>query len=437
MEDPQHTPIFYIVNRLWVEHAGTSVAALRTMSAVFGAFALVMMFLLARELSDSRLFAWIATALLAVSPFQVLYAQEAREYTLWSVTILASSALLLRAVRLGTRWSWTAYAACCVLSMYVFPLSALLIASHGVYLIAGDDLRRRASGISYLAASGSACVLFLPWLISSDLHSGVRGLSVVLADKLSLKNVILAFLRDVKSSLVDFGFFGSHRLRLVSFLVGLTTTGLVGYALFVLRKGGDHKIRDMVFSMMAVTALPLVAHDVFFRGDLVLQARYFIPLYIGALLALANVLTGLLAAGPRLEAIGAAAFSFLLAIGMVSDARSSQATTWWNKDDERSPKVAAIINRSENPLVIGDRGTSRVLGLSFYLDPGVALRVNLHCDNCGVSPSVRAHLDANISRYSVFSLGGTALDLALPVLEIGVKTYPSDRAPLNMFLAAR
>jgi len=37
---------------------------------------------------------WIAIALIAVSPFHILYAQEAREYSLWTVTIALSSAAL-------------------------------------------------------------------------------------------------------------------------------------------------------------------------------------------------------------------------------------------------------------------------------------------------------------------------------------------------------
>lgn len=44
-------------------------------------------------------------ALIAVSPFHVLYAQEAREYSLWTVTILLSSAALLRAMRVKTKLS--------------------------------------------------------------------------------------------------------------------------------------------------------------------------------------------------------------------------------------------------------------------------------------------------------------------------------------------
>jgi len=63
--------------------------------------ALPLMYALAFELFASRSVSLIATALLAVSPFFILYAYQAREYGLLSSAILLSSVLFLRAVRLG------------------------------------------------------------------------------------------------------------------------------------------------------------------------------------------------------------------------------------------------------------------------------------------------------------------------------------------------
>ena len=78
-EVPQHPPLYYLAARLWAGAFGTSTAALRSLAAVFGVFVLLCVYLLCLELFASREVALIAVALLAVSPFYVLYSQEARD----------------------------------------------------------------------------------------------------------------------------------------------------------------------------------------------------------------------------------------------------------------------------------------------------------------------------------------------------------------------
>lgn len=124
-EDPQHPPLYYLITRLWVQGFGNSVAVTRSVSAVISLLAFPCIYWLCLELFESPLVGWIAIALISVSPFHILYAQEAREYSLWIVTILLSCAALLRAIRLKTKLSWVIYAVTLVLGLYTFPLIGL------------------------------------------------------------------------------------------------------------------------------------------------------------------------------------------------------------------------------------------------------------------------------------------------------------------------
>ena len=54
--------------------------------------------------------AWLAVATIAISPFQIVYAQEARPYSLFVMLILLSRAVLVRGMRLKTNSSWGIYA---------------------------------------------------------------------------------------------------------------------------------------------------------------------------------------------------------------------------------------------------------------------------------------------------------------------------------------
>ena len=78
VEDSQHPPLYYVIARIWIQWFGDSVAATRSLSAVISLLAFPCIYWLCLELFNSSLTGWVAVALIAVSPFHVLYAQEAR-----------------------------------------------------------------------------------------------------------------------------------------------------------------------------------------------------------------------------------------------------------------------------------------------------------------------------------------------------------------------
>ncbi len=164
VEDSQHPPLYYMMARIWVQWFGDSVAATRSLSAVISLLAFPCIYWLCLELFNSSLTGWVAVALIAVSPFHVLYAQEAREYSLWIVTILLSSAALLRAMRLKTKLSWGMYASTVALGLYAYPLTGLVTIGHGIYVIAIESFRLSQRVISYLLASLVGLLAFTPWI---------------------------------------------------------------------------------------------------------------------------------------------------------------------------------------------------------------------------------------------------------------------------------
>jgi len=153
------------MTRFWVQWFGNSVAVTRSLTALFSLLALPCIYWLCLELFNSSLVAWVAVALLAVTPFHVLYAQEAREYSLWTLTTLLSSATLLRAMRLKTKLSWGMYAVTVALGLYTFLFSGLVTIAHGVYVIATERFRLTKRVIAYLLASLIAILAFTPWIV--------------------------------------------------------------------------------------------------------------------------------------------------------------------------------------------------------------------------------------------------------------------------------
>lgn len=162
-KSPEQAPLYYLLARLWTQIFGSSVLAIRSLSAFISLLALPCIYWLGLELFRDPRPGWILVMLLSVSPFYVAYAQEARPYSLWTVTILLSSVACLRAKRLNTMSSWVGVAIATTLSFYTSLLSLFITIGQGLYLLAQE--KSRSIQVKYLASVGVAGLLFTPWLI--------------------------------------------------------------------------------------------------------------------------------------------------------------------------------------------------------------------------------------------------------------------------------
>lgn len=175
LEDSQHPPLYYGLVRLWAERFGASVATVRSLSVWLSLLLFPAVYWLCQELfyscrpeprgrSFATLTATLAIALIAVSPFHLLYAQEAREYALWSGLIALSSAAWLQGLRCNTVWSWATFTLLLCFTLYTHPLTLFLVMVYGVHgLLLWWSCSRRT-----LAADFGSLVLsvlaFWPWL---------------------------------------------------------------------------------------------------------------------------------------------------------------------------------------------------------------------------------------------------------------------------------
>lgn len=133
-DNPQHPPIYYLLLRLWRKIFGQSIISARSLSALFSVLIFPCIYWLCKELEQSSRLGWIAIAIIAVSPIHVLYAQEAREYSLWTLTTLISSIALLRAIKYQKTVNWSIYALISSIGLYVFPFSLFINLGHIIYI---------------------------------------------------------------------------------------------------------------------------------------------------------------------------------------------------------------------------------------------------------------------------------------------------------------
>ncbi|WP_445176194.1 hypothetical protein [Microcoleus sp.] len=98
-EEPQLSPLYFILARFWVQSLGPQVAV-KSLSAWISLLVFPRVYWLCWELFRSASVGWMAVTIVAVGPFHVLYGQEARPYMMFAVLVLLSNAILLRAIAL-------------------------------------------------------------------------------------------------------------------------------------------------------------------------------------------------------------------------------------------------------------------------------------------------------------------------------------------------
>ena len=91
----QHPPLYYLVLHAWMGRYGQAAAQVRTLSALFGAGAIPIIYLIGKRLSGVKV-GLAAAVLLAFSPLHVYYAQETRMYTLLTFNAAAAIYALAR-----------------------------------------------------------------------------------------------------------------------------------------------------------------------------------------------------------------------------------------------------------------------------------------------------------------------------------------------------
>jgi uncharacterized membrane protein len=370
----EHTPLYFLLARLWTETFGYSVANIRGLSVFFSLLVFPCLFWLCRELFASNAVGWVAIALVAITPLHVLYAQEARPYSLWTVEILFSSAILLWAMRTRSRWSWIAYGMSLTLGLYTQLLFGEMILAHGIYVAIVENVltarKLSATVRSYLTATIISLLVLAPWLILFFGHlEQVQEATATLNQPYQFSTLINEWVLNFSRGLID------------RELGSLNTVGLIllGFApLYYLYRKTPKIVWVMIISIVAVSFFVVALPDILLGGQRSIRIRYLIPAFLAIQMAIAYLFVTQVEARGWRKQVAQVAIAGLIMGGIVACAVSSQAQVWWNKSIPRSayyPAVSALINQAEGAIVISDDDPASLLAISYLLKPDTPLQL--------------------------------------------------------------
>ena len=158
----------------WIALAGSGVMAMRTLSALLGIGAIVLIYWVAREvlaldeeteqsIDSSQYIAAVTALIAAVSLTMVRYTREARMYPLLMVAALAQTALLLRSHRRGGLANYMGVSLFTALSIAANFSAIFLVAAQGLWLLLSREGRRYGWGWKPLAALAAGAIVLLPF----------------------------------------------------------------------------------------------------------------------------------------------------------------------------------------------------------------------------------------------------------------------------------
>jgi uncharacterized membrane protein len=380
---PEHPPLYYFSAHLWLKFwmqwFHDEVAVIRSWSAVISVFAFPCIYWLAIELFKSTSVAWLSVAIIASSPLHLLYAYEARQYSLWTTAILFSSAALLRAIRLSKMQSpktpglhlkiaWGTYAVSLAVGFYTHLLFFLVAIAQGLYTQLAGHFQFRRVVRGYSTSVGLGLLAFSPWiwviLSNSTQTSEAFAEGDVDSDVSFLINRWFRNLNRIFFGM-DFGFANSFTAVLILFL------------LYCLCRYTPRSTWLFLLSLIGVNVVAIALPDLLFGGVRSAGIRYLFPCYIGCQLTLAY---SWLLQRDRGKAWQKFLWRFclisILLMGTGVCAYESQTEITWSKSDTKAKyyiPAARAIGQYPHPLIISDASPLEVLTLSYQLRSDIHL----------------------------------------------------------------
>jgi uncharacterized membrane protein len=127
-------PLYFILLKWWINLWGTSEIAIRSLSAIFGIFAIFITYLVGKELFNQKV-GLVASLIAAISQFYIYFSQEARAYSLLLLLSLLSYLFFIKILRHNKTWYYPCFFLASLLLGYTHIYGLLTIASQGFFFL--------------------------------------------------------------------------------------------------------------------------------------------------------------------------------------------------------------------------------------------------------------------------------------------------------------
>ena len=160
-----HPPLYYWLLHYWVALFGISEVAVRSLSVLFGALAIPVIYLLGRRLFNEEA-GLLAALILAFSTLNVQYSQEARMYSLLVLLALLSMYFFIRLLQKRSLAIAVCYVLATTLLLYTHIYGLFVLLAQNIYLVSLIFLSREKTvrPTQWIALQAIIIGLFALWI---------------------------------------------------------------------------------------------------------------------------------------------------------------------------------------------------------------------------------------------------------------------------------
>lgn len=379
-QSPEHAPLYFVWLRGWQHLFGSSAIANRSLSVLFNILCFPFLYLLCSELFKIAEVGKVAIAFFAVSPFFVAYSQEARPYSLWTLTILLSSWALLRAIRLNRIKNWSLYSLAVIVGLYTSLFTAFTLTSSTIYVCALEKFKSSDRLKKYLIFSGLALMAFAPWMGVIIVNFGrlQDNTNWAIAPMSGLTKLAI-FIYSISILFFDFLFPESINILTVTSgsIMTLFILGAIGFSVYITCRQTRRNIHLFILCLIAVNPSILLTIDFILKGQTLATSRYLVPCYLGILLAVSYTIASQIfySKSIRQRRTGIFVFALIVSIGLISCTFYTQTSPTYQKGRNRNNRaIAHLLEKHPVPAIISEKANVfNLLSLSHSLNSNLTI----------------------------------------------------------------
>lgn len=391
-EAPQLSPLYFLLARAWMFFWVNSSLAFRLLPVLISLISLPLIYLLAWELFQSSQTALLATAFLALSPLDIVFAQTAQPYSLFTLMVIASSYCLLKAIHWRHPLFWGGYSLVCILGLYTHLLFGLTIMGHGAYILllsiqpASSFSRIKKFPISilffeFLGSIAIAIIAFSPWLIIliNNLQAAITPTNGS-ENPITLLQLSHLWIRNFTALFVDINF---NVNSIQSNLLRLPFVVMIGVALYQISLQSHRPIGLFIWTSFIIPFLILALPDVLLGGEQSGVAAFLIPCFPAIQLAVAYLFSTHIQNNKISLIDGEIVWRGLLAtvftLSLISISINAYSKSGWYQDPRQDiPNISRYLNQYPSATLIVDQGLDdtnlgNIIALSYQLNPKIKL----------------------------------------------------------------
>ena len=387
---PEHPPLYYLFAEGTAQLTSNKLENLRRLSAYISLLTFPGMYWLCLKLFGSNVYGLVGIGITAISPIYLLYSQEARQYSLWIVVGIFSSAALSNALTRRNRKSWILYSLTLIVGTYSHLFFFFNILSHASYIlllfIFKDKSLKRNTLSNYLTSLCFAVFCFLPWMtLFFHKESKADDQLKIFGNSFDMLSIFKRFIGSTIRVFFDTGSDEKIVFNIGSilsfFLPSLLILTIISYSIFYIVRLAKAHVHLHVLTLIFVSPVIILVADMV-TGKTLSQSRYLMPVYLGVQLAVIYFIGNQISQFLRKSAINSvlsklfviSIFSLIIG-GMVSCTFISYSSFWWNKGSAQNLSHFAQLIDEKNSLLLTDVNfLPRIMSLAYQLGPEVLLQ---------------------------------------------------------------